>query len=221
MWHVSTSRWGSQDKICPASLTFTKQDKTRNSSVSWLSLTLHWRLLSSLKSDYFSSLKSQDLRFGLDLMHRKKNIHNINVFNLFMAEYITTLYAFFLTAKFRHVCMYLFNFLTILEISANLRSASGAKRAELGCVRPTSWCPLMNSHAKRCHTLRPWTSSTAPPGYCTSGSKGQISAGENINVKVSGLNENRQNLQCTKNPSPRNSIFVPAGCPPVSSQWCL
>lgn len=96
--------------------------------------------------------------------------------------------------------MYLFNFLTILEISANLRSASGAKRAELGCVRPTSWCPLMNSHAKRCHTLRPWTSSTAPPGYCTSGSKGQISAGENTNVKVSGLNENRQNIQCAPVP---------------------
>lgn len=124
----------------------------------------------------------------------------------------------FLTVKFRRVCMYLLNFLTILGISANLRSANGAKRAEQGCVRPTSWYQLTNSHVKRCPTLRPWTSLTALPGYCTSGSKGQISTGDKTNIK--GLSENRQILQCAK-PSPSNSIFVSAGCLPVSSQWCL
>lgn len=36
-----------------------------------------------------------------------------------------------------------------------------------------SWCPSMNSHVEHYPMLKPWTLSTAPLGYYTSGSKGQ------------------------------------------------
>lgn len=76
-------------------------------SAGYLSLCIgDCSLLWSLIISALWSLRTSDL--ALTLCTERENIHNINVFLLFIAEYITTLYAFFPTVKFRRVCMYLF-----------------------------------------------------------------------------------------------------------------